>query len=57
MRNFLFKVMPFGFKNARATYQQAMVTIFHDLMHDCMADYVDDIFVKARTHESYSDCL
>lgn len=54
---FCYKVMPFGFKNAGATYQRAMVTIFHDLMHDCMEDYVDDIFVKSRTRESYSDCL
>ena len=26
-------VMPFGLRNASATYQRAMVTLFHDMMH------------------------
>ncbi|KAG8497327.1 hypothetical protein CXB51_008505 [Gossypium anomalum] len=30
---FCYKVMPFGLKNAGATYQQAMVNLFHDMMH------------------------
>ncbi|RDX66416.1 hypothetical protein CR513_54818, partial [Mucuna pruriens] len=30
---FCYKVMPLGLKNARATYQRAMVTLFHDMMH------------------------
>ncbi|RDX89644.1 hypothetical protein CR513_28608, partial [Mucuna pruriens] len=30
---FCYKVMPFGLKNAGATYQRAMVTLFHDMMH------------------------
>ncbi|PKI78545.1 hypothetical protein CRG98_001052 [Punica granatum] len=30
---FCYRVMPFGLKNARATYQRAMVTLFHDMMH------------------------
>ena len=28
---FCYKVMPFGLKNAGATYQRAMVTLFHDM--------------------------
>ena len=32
-------VMPFGLKNARATYQRTMTAIFHDMMHREMEDY------------------
>ena len=30
---FCYKVMPFGLKNAGATYQRAMQTIFEDMLH------------------------
>jgi len=30
---FYYKVMPLGLKNAGVTYQRAMVTLFHDMMH------------------------
>ena len=29
---FVYDVMPFGLKNAGATYQRAMVTLFHDMI-------------------------
>ena len=44
--NFYYTAMPFGLKNAGATYQQTMIAIFHDMMHKEMEDYVDDIMVK-----------
>ena len=31
--NFYCTVMPFGLKNASATYQYTMTTIFHDIIH------------------------
>ena len=30
---FCYKVMSFGLKNVGATYQHAMVTLFHDMIH------------------------
>ena len=46
--NFYYTIMPFGLKNASATYQLMMITIFHDMMHRELEDYVDVIVVKLR---------
>ena len=47
--NFYYTVMLFDLKNARATYQRTMTTIFYDMIHEEMEDYVDDIVVKLKT--------
>ena len=53
---FCWNVMPFGLKNASATYQRVVTTIFHDMMHKNMEDYVDDTFVKsAKCHTHLHD--
>jgi len=49
--------MPFGLKNAGATYQRAMTTIFHDYMHTCMEDYVDDLLAKSVTRSTHLKVL
>ena len=36
--NFYYTVMPFGLKNAGATYERAMTAIFHDMMHKEIED-------------------
>ena len=41
-------VMPFGLKNAGATYQKAMNAIFHDMLGHHMQIYIDDIMVKSK---------
>ena len=41
--------MSFGLKNAGATYQRAMVTLFHDIMHKEIKVYVDDMMTKLCT--------
>ena len=46
--NFYYTVMPFGLKNVGATYQQAITAIFHNMMHQELEDYVDDIVVKSK---------
>ena len=40
--------MPFGLKNANATYQRTMTSIFGDVLHKQVQDYVDDLVVKAK---------
>ncbi|PKI64783.1 hypothetical protein CRG98_014852, partial [Punica granatum] len=50
---FCYKVMPFGLKNVRATYQRAMVTLFHDMMHKEIEVYVDDIIAKSKEGEDH----
>ena len=44
---FCYKIMLFGLKNTGATYQRAMVTLFHDMMHKKIEVYVDDLIVKS----------
>ena len=55
--NFYYTVMPFGLKNAGTTYQRTMTTIFHDMMHREMEDYVDDIIVKSKTRARHFQVL
>ena len=54
---FCYKVMPFGLKNAGVTYQRAMVTLFHDMMHKKIKVYVDDLIAKSQKDESHVENL
>ena len=54
---FCYKVMPFVLKNAGATYQRAMVMLFHGLMHKEIEVYVDDLIAKSREDESHVENL
>ena len=51
--NFYYTVMPFGLKNARATYQRTMMAMFHEMMHREIEDYIDDIVVKSKKREDH----
>ncbi|CAL8162293.1 unnamed protein product [Prunus armeniaca] len=55
--NFYYTVMPFGLKNAGATYQRAMIAVFHNIMGKEVEDYVDDLVVKSKTRESHREVL
>ncbi|KAI0513357.1 hypothetical protein KFK09_009374 [Dendrobium nobile] len=50
---FCYKVMPFGLKNAGATYQRAMTRIFDDLIHNQVECYIDDLVVKSKVKEAH----
>ena len=39
--------MPFSLKNAGATYQRSMVTLFHDIMHKEIDVYVDNMIASS----------
>jgi hypothetical protein len=46
-------VMPFGLKNAGATYQRVMNSIFHDMIGKYMEVYIDDIVVKSQDFDDH----
>ncbi|KAL0451556.1 UNVERIFIED_CONTAM: Transposon Tf2-12 polyprotein [Sesamum latifolium] len=50
---YCYKVMPFGLKNAGATYQRAMQRIFDDMLHKNVECYVDDLVVKSKKREDH----
>nr|CAN61210.1 hypothetical protein VITISV_014941 [Vitis vinifera] len=54
---YCYRVMPFGLKNAGATYQRAATTLFHDMMHKDVEVYVDDMIVKSRGRADHLDAL
>ena len=54
---FCYRVMPFGLKNVGATYQRAMKTLFHYLMHKEIEVYVDDMIAKSQTEEDHLEDL
>ena len=46
--NYHYTVMPFGLKNARATYQQMMTRMFRDKIGRTVEVYIDDMVVKSK---------
>ncbi|XP_058068594.1 uncharacterized protein LOC131217661 [Magnolia sinica] len=54
---FCYQVMPFGLKNAGATYQRVMTALFHNMINKEMEVYVDDMIVKSRTIDGHFEDL
>ena len=50
---YCYTVMPFGLKNAGATYQRAMTHVFNDMLHNTVECYVDDLVVKTRKRQHH----
>ena len=46
--NYHYTVMPFGLKDASATYQQMMTRIFRDKIGCIVKVYIDDMVVKSK---------
>ncbi|XP_022888963.1 uncharacterized protein LOC111404382 [Olea europaea var. sylvestris] len=50
---YCYRVMPFGLKNAGATYQRLINKVFTDLIGKNIEAYVDDMFVKSKKVEEH----
>ena len=50
---FCYKVMPFGLKNAGATYQRMISKMFKTQLGHTMEAYIDDMVVKSKTDEEH----
>ncbi|XP_024172208.1 uncharacterized protein LOC112178274 [Rosa chinensis] len=50
---FEYVVMPFGLKNAGATYWRAMDMIFHAILGKILEVYIDDVVVKSMKRGNY----
>ena len=46
--NYYYNVIPFGLKNARATYQYMMNRVFCNEIGDMLEVYMDDMIIKYR---------
>jgi hypothetical protein len=51
---FTYRRMAFGLRNAPASFQRCMMTIFSDLIEKVIEVFIDDFFVYNKTFE---DCL
>ena len=55
--NYSYRTMPFGLKNAGATYQRLMDKIFSEQVGRNVEIYVDDMVVKSLSEEGHLDDL
>ena len=54
---YCYKVMPFGLKNAGATYQRLVNKMFNKQIERNMEVYVDNMFVKSKEEPTHLDNL
>ncbi|KAI5319044.1 hypothetical protein L3X38_038752 [Prunus dulcis] len=50
---FEYIAMPFGLRNAGATYQRAMNSVFHDIIRHSLEVYIDDVVIKSIEEEDH----
>ena len=50
---FCYKVMPFGLKSTRATYQRMIIKIFESIISKTMDAYIDDMVVKSKKESDH----
>ncbi|CAJ2674998.1 unnamed protein product [Trifolium pratense] len=52
--NYYYNVMPFGLKNAGATYQRMMNKVFNNEIGDMLEVYMDDMIVKSEEEDDHT---
>ena len=55
--NYHYKVMPFGLKNAGATYQRMITRMFEPLLEKNIEIYIDDMVVKSKAESEHVNDL
>jgi hypothetical protein len=53
---YAYTTIPFGLKNAGATYQRAIQLCFADQLHRNIKTYVDDVVIKTRSYDGFIPC-
>ena len=56
-RNYHYKVMPFGLKNAKATYQRMMTKMFEPQLGKKIEIYIDDMVFKSKLESEHVNDL
>lgn len=54
---YCYRIMPFGLKNAGATYQRMVYLMFGSQIGDNMEAYIDDLVVKSKKEDQNLDHL
>lgn len=54
---YCYKMMPFGLKNARATYQRLVTKMFRHLIGQTVEVYINDMVVKTREPKDHLEDL
>ena len=54
---YCYNVMPFGLKNAGATYQRLVTKMFRPLLGNTMEVYIDDMLVKSKQRPDHATHL
>ena len=49
--------MLFGLKNVGVTYQRMAIALLHDMMHNEVEVYVNDMIVKSKDRENHTTNL